>query len=149
MEKLRFLIFFPALILAASSLSSCGTSSSHLSCLVTSQNPGVGQGQLQSIALSPATADAQNCANGQVQFVATGQYIDPTQTITPLSANWAVCQQNEPTAEASVTNKGVAQCASGASGTYSINAFDPGNCNAINACGTSCTIHATVQLTCP
>ena len=36
-----------------------------------------GAGQLQSIAITPLTADAQNYPNGQVPFVATGIYVNP------------------------------------------------------------------------
>ncbi len=152
MEKLRFMLFFPALVLAASFLSSCGASSSHLSCLAASQNPGVGQGQLQSLTLSPAAVDAQNCANGQVQFTATGNYTNPTQTVTPQSIfAWGVCQQNQATTDVSVTSNGVAHCASGASGTYTIWAeYPPPTCNLINACGEGCgTVLGSAQLTCP
>jgi hypothetical protein len=149
MEKLRFTLLFLTLVLTASIALSCGTSSSTLLCGASSQNPGQGQGQLQSITLSPATADAQNCPNGQVQFTATGHYIDPSQTVTPQSTYWAACQLNAPTTDVSVTTASVAQCKSGASGAYSINAFVPGNCEAVNACGTGCTIYGTAQLSCP
>ncbi|MGD0416099.1 MAG: hypothetical protein ABSA80_12140 [Terriglobales bacterium] len=149
MKKLRFTLLFLALVLTASIALSCGTSSStFLPCGASSQKPAQGEGQLQSITLSPASADAQNCPNG-VQFTPTGHYIDPPQTVTPQSTYWAVCQKNAPTTDVSVTTAGVAQCASGASDAYSINGFVPGNCEAVNACGTGCTIYGTAQLTCP
>jgi hypothetical protein len=151
MERLRFTLSFLALALAASLASSCGASSSNLSRGTTP--PSQGQGQLQSIALSPATADAQAYPNGQVQFVATGYYTDPTQTITPLSAMWGTCYQDAPTSEISVTALGVAQCAPGAVGTYTVWADDSPSpnieCLAMTACGGGCFIAGTAQLTCP
>jgi hypothetical protein len=44
-------------------------------------------GPLQSITISPATADAQNFANGQVKFTATGTYTDGTKA-SPLPVLW-------------------------------------------------------------
>ncbi|HXM09460.1 MAG TPA: hypothetical protein VN946_05890 [Terriglobales bacterium] len=141
MEKLRFTFSFVAMIAAASLAMSCGASQE--------------QSQLRSITLSPATADAQNYPDGQVPFAATGHYVNPSQTITPQTANWVACQQNAPTTQVSVTTSGVAQCTKGATGTYSITAWDtvntPGtvNCPAMTACGGGCTAAATAQLTCP
>lgn len=135
MEKLGFVLSFLALILAASFALSCGASTS---------NQPAPTGQLQSITLSPATADAQ-----EAQFTATGHYINPPQTFTPQPAAWGVCQQNAPTSEVSVTKNGLAQCASGAVGAYTVFAFVGTNCNAVNACGGGCTIVGTAQLTCP
>ncbi len=153
MERVRFTLSFLALALAASLASSCGASSSNLSRGTTPPNPGQGQGQLQSITLDPATADAQAYPNGQVPFTATGYYIDPTQTVTPLLAMWGTCYQEESTNEISVTETGVAQCAPGAVGTYTVWADDPPfpniECLAMTACGGGCFIAGTAQLTCP
>jgi hypothetical protein len=141
MKKLRFAVFFLTLVLAASFALSCGASQ--------------GQNQLQSITLSPATADAQNYPDGQVQFTATGYYGNPSHTVTPLSATWSACQENMPTTAVTVTKAGAAQCANGATGTYSVFAADPDtrsgvlNCPATNACGGGCIIVGTAQLTCP
>jgi hypothetical protein len=135
MKKLRLMVSFLALVLAASLASSCGASSS---------NKPAPTGQLQSITLSPATADAQ-----EAQFIATGHYINPPATFTPQPAYWGACQQNAPTSDVSVTPKGLAQCASGAAGTYTVFAFVGTNCNVITACGGGCTIVGTAQLTCP
>jgi len=130
MEKLRFVLSSLALILAASVALSCGS----------------GQGQLQSITLSPAAAAAQQ------QFTATGFYVHPSHTVTPQPASWGACQQNVPTTEVSVTQGGMAQCASGATGTYTVFAFvtirsscDP----AQDLCGDGCTVVGKAQLTCP
>ncbi len=140
MAKLRLALFSLALVLAASFALSCGARSQ-------SQDP------LQTITLSPATADAQDYPNGRVQFVATGYYTDPSHTVTPLSAMWGTCYQDASTSEISVTAGGVAQCAPGAVGTYTIWADDPPlsnvACLAITACGGGCFVAGTAQLTCP
>jgi hypothetical protein len=141
MEKLRFVPSFLTLVLAASFVFlSCGASQ---------------QSQLQSITLSPANADAQSFPDGEVPFTATGYYVDPTHTVTPQPANWVACQKGLPTTDVSVTSAGVAKCATGVVGAYSINAWDtlttPGtlNCPASNACGGGCTVVGTAQLICP
>ncbi|HKM47704.1 MAG TPA: hypothetical protein VJX69_08950 [Terriglobales bacterium] len=135
MNKLRFMLPLLALVLAASFALSCGASSH-------------GPGQLQSITLSPATADAQ-----EAQFTATGLYVHPSYTVTPQSATWGACYQGAPTTDVSVTTGGMAQCASGATGTYTVFAYDVPNpsCESFSdACGGGgCTIVGAAQLTCP
>jgi len=137
--RFPFTISFVALLLAASLALSCGAS----------------QSQLQSMTVSPATADAQSYPGGEVPFVATGYYKNPNHTVAPQPANWVACQQNAPTNQVSVTSTGVAHCASGATGTYSIKAWDiPNmagvyNCPVMTACGGGCTVEATAQITCP
>ena len=137
MTRLRFTPFLLGLVLISSVALSCGAASKGQ------------QGQLQSITLSPATADAQDYPDGQVQFIATGIYINPAHKVTPQPAHWGVCQQNAATSEVSVTTAGLAQCANGAAGTYTIFAFDMTNCDAITACGGGCTVVGTAQLSCP
>jgi hypothetical protein len=116
-----------------------------LSCGTGSQGPG----QLQTITLSPATADAGNYPGGMVPFVATGDYMHPTRKVTPQPATWGVCHQGAPTSDISVTKAGVAQCMSGASGAYTVFAYQMTNCTALLACGGGCTVVGTAQLTCP
>jgi hypothetical protein len=139
MEKLRFPLFLFALAAGAVLALSCGSSTA-ISGLIR---------QPQSITLSPATADAQNYPNGQVQFIVTAHYNTAPDTITPASATWGACYQNAPSTAVSVSNEGLAQCANGASGRYTIFAFDMTNCNVITACGGGCTVVGTAQLTCP
>ncbi|MGP0017436.1 MAG: hypothetical protein ACLPHP_02610 [Candidatus Sulfotelmatobacter sp.] len=150
MKKLRVTLCFLALFLPASFVLSCGAS--------PQGNLGSQGDPLQSITLSPATADAQDYPNGQVPFIATGHYIDPSRTVTPLSAGWGTCYQasptqQAPTSEVSVTPTGVAQCTPGAVGTYTIWANDPPysgvECLAITVCGGGCFVAGTAQLTCP
>jgi len=141
METLRFTLFVFAMAVAGSFVLSCGASS--ISGLIR---------QPQSITLSPTSADARNYPEGQVQFIATGHYTTTPYMVTPQSGSWGVCYQNAPTTEVSVTNGGLAQCTSGAVGTYTVFAFDfPSSvsCNAITACGGGCTVEGTAQLICP
>lgn len=143
MDKLRLTLSLFALVVAASFALACGAGAS-------SQGQ---QDPLVSITLSPAAADAQDFANGQVQFIATGSYIDPARTVTPLTATWGSCYQNAGTSDVTVTAGGVAQCAPGAVGTYTVWADDPPTpgvgCLAVNACGGGCFVVGSAQLTCP
>jgi hypothetical protein len=127
------------LLVAAAITLACGSSTSRT---------------LQSVAVTPATATAQS---GQFQFTATGYYNRSPAQVTPLTATWGACLQQTPTTDVTVSTAGLAQCTSGASGTYTIWAFDtnplaPGtaNCNAMTACGGGCgRVTGTAQLTCP
>jgi len=140
MQRLPLALLSLALVLAAALALSCGTGSQN-------QDP------LVSVTLSPATADAADYPNGQVQFVATGYYINPSRTVSPLTAAWGTCYQEASTSEVSVTAGGVAQCAPGAVGTFTVWADDPPlpnvACTAITACGGGCFVAGTAQLTCP
>ena len=104
---------------------------------------------IQSISISPASADAKN-SGGQVQFIATGYYNTQPSPVTPLPATWGVCQQGTPASAVTVTN-GLAQCGPSAVGTFTVFAYDFPNpsCLAITACGGGCTVEGTAQLTCP
>jgi len=124
--------------------------------VVLSCGGGQSQSQLQTVAVNPPTADAQNYANGEVPFVATGYYVDPDHTVTPLaSAWWTACNGNAPTTDIVLSQSGAAQCASGAKGTYTIFATAPKSgtaCPAITPCGVvvgGCVVNGTAQLTCP
>ena len=142
MRSLPLTLYFPALVLLAAFALSCGGNSSS-------------DRVLQSIALSPATADARDFPGGQVQFTATGFYNANPKTVTPLSAGWGSCYQNAPTTGVTVSSAGVAQCVSGAAGTFTVwashSTYPTGaTCNAITACGGGCdTVSGTAQITCP
>lgn len=103
---------------------------------------------LASITLCPASADPHT-AGGEVQFTATGNFTAPPWTVTPQPVTWGVCQNNNSTSAASVSSQGLAKCASGATGTYTVFAYDMTDCNALTICGGGCTIRGTAQLTCP
>jgi|SRR5215469_990900 len=100
--------------------------------------------QLQSMSVSPTSADAQNFPNGQVQFTATGSFTQPPSPAPATVLNWTL---SDPTL-GSITQSGVAQCNSGAVGVTKVQANGgPAPCK-----GTGCTaalIIGTAQLTCP
>src|SRR5580704_1580398 len=119
----RFLpfLFLLVLTLAAAITLACGSSSPRT---------------LQSVSITPATANAQDYPNGQVPFTAAGDYTTRPSPVSPISATWGACTTDGNTTTAvTVSSSGVAQCSSGASGTYQVWAFDesliPGtaNCN--------------------
>jgi len=134
----QFFLFL--LVLAAAMTLACGSSANHT---------------LQSVAITPASADAKNYPGGLVQFTATGTYSVPPSPVTPLAATWGTCDQGgNATSEVSVSASGLAQCASGAAGTYKVWAFDLETggymCTVENACGGGCgRVTGTAQLTCP
>lgn len=128
MRQLRPIL--PGLLLVAIALavSSCGN-----------QSPRV----LQSVSVTPATADAQSFSNGQVQFTANGNYSQPPSPSVLTQAGWSL---SDPTI-ATVSQSGLAECNAGASGTVTVKAGTSGPCS-----GTGCTavfISGTAQLTCP
>ena len=111
---------------------------------------------LQSVSLSPPTADAQG---SPVQFTATGYFNQQPSRVQQVSANWGACYQNQRTTFVSVSAAGAAQCAAGAVGTYTVWAWAEraGSCGGnngevpANPCGgaSECQVTGTAQLTCP
>jgi hypothetical protein len=104
---------------------------------------------LESMKVTPATADAQSFANGLVQFAATGSFSQPPSpakvpSVAPYSLNWGTSD----TSIATIDQSGVAQCTSGGSGTVTITARAlPNTC-----IGTGCAsavLNASAALTCP
>jgi hypothetical protein len=138
MEKLRFSLLWLGLFVICGLALSCGTAAMN-----------AGNGQLQSIALSPATADAQSYPDGKVPFVASGTYVNPARTVTPQPAIWGACQKNLPTSDITVSSTGVATCVGGAAGAYEVFAYQTTRCDLISSCGGGCTIEGTAQLSCP
>jgi hypothetical protein len=118
---------------------------------------GGGARQIQSVSVSPASADAQNYPNGQVPFVATGYYNSAPATVTPLQANWGAALGTIPAGGAvTVDSNGMAQCTTGASGTYTIGAWINLPVQGIPPCpsfafgAASCNyVLGTAKLTCP
>jgi hypothetical protein len=144
MKNLGPQLSFSLLILAAAITLACGSSSR----------------KLQSVTVSPATADAKNFPNGQVQFMATAVYNTKPSPVSPATATWGACTQSATTNLVSVSSTGVAQCASGASGTFTISAFvvNPSIKHCIQplggvptfSCGYSCYgVVGQAQITCP
>jgi hypothetical protein len=141
MKTLGLPLSITLLVAAAAITLACGSST----------KPVNNSGSIQSVTVSPAIADAEDFPGDQVQFVATGYYKTPPSPITPLAAMWGVCQNNAATAEVTISSNGLAHCAAGATGKYSVFAgdFPDPSCLAITACGGACMVTGTAQLTCP
>jgi hypothetical protein len=106
---------------------------------------------LQSMAVTPATADAQS-SNGQVQFVATGTFSkapspSPVTFAVPYSGSWSA----DPTMATLVaTGNGTAtfQCVAGAAGVVTIQATASTNA-AMGTGATGTAVSGAASLTCP
>jgi hypothetical protein len=149
MRNLGLPCSFSVLALAAAITLACGSSPKvnppGCNPFVTGSNT---TGTLQSITLCPAVANAQD-SGGEVQFFATGFYNTSPFMVTPLPAFWGACYQKAPTNAVVVSSNGLARCAAGATGTFSVFASDPTMCNVIAACGGGCQVSGYSQLTCP
>jgi hypothetical protein len=145
--SLGFLIIVAWLALACGA----GTSGAHI---------------VQSITLSPSSADAQNYPSGKVAFAATGHYDNAPMTVTPMQANWGAESEfmwsgsftyGSANGAVSVDPNGAAQCAPSASGTYAVVAWVvqypnvQGTCGSGNSIGEpGCNVvQGMAQLTCP
>ena len=139
MAGYRVLASICLLALAACMTLACGSSSS--------------QRTVQSITLSPASANAQDYPGGAVQFVATGHYTTQPLMVTPLQAQWGP-PAGFPGSGVVVDPNGVAKCV--ASGTYSVGAWTnlPAHDEVPCALGqfgqpVCYTVVGTARLTCP
>ena len=141
MARYRIFVSILSLALAACMTLACGSSSNSA------------QRTIQSITLSPASANAQDYPGGAVQFVATGHYATQPYTVTPLQTQWGP-PAGFPGSGVVVDSNGVAKCV--ASGTYSVGAWanlpahDEVPC-AIGQFGQPVcyTVVGTAKLTCP
>ncbi len=140
MKNRAFLVCFALLILIAALTLACGSPTR----------------MAQSVTVSPLSADAQTYPNGQVQFTATGYYNVQPSPVAPLTATWGACYQNGATTGVTVSATGLAQCVSGAPGTYTVwayvvNSTTHGVCNGlVLPCGGACDrVVGTAALTCP
>jgi Flp pilus assembly protein TadG len=105
---------------------------------------------LQSMSLSPATADAQTFPQSQVQFTPTGTFsmapspaAVPVPFVSPYSGSWS---SSDPSI-ATINQSGVAQCVAGAAGTVTIQAMASSNSAMGPAMSTG--VSGTAKLTCP
>jgi hypothetical protein len=141
-------VFLFVLLVAAAITLACGSPMTPpANCAATGTNT---TGDLEAISLCPAQADAGSYPGGVVPFVAIGHFTTSPSDAAPIKpAVWGACSQNAPTTEVLISSSGSASCVQGASGTYTIFASDPTNCNVIGRCGAGCQITGTAKLTCP
>jgi hypothetical protein len=98
---------------------------------------------LQSISITPASADAQSFPNGQVQFTVMGSYNQPPSPSPMTASQWLLSEPNI----ATISQGGVAQCTPGASGVVTVKAVVPAPCS-----GTGCSavaLSGNAKLSCP
>jgi hypothetical protein len=109
-----------------------------------------GSNHLESITVTPATADAQDFPNGQVQFTATGVYSNGNR-VDPIPALWS---QGNPWALTPIAividSTGLASCGSVA-GTFPVTATAPRDRSIAVSDMTMNTkqVSGTAMLTCP
>jgi len=90
---------------------------------------GLNHDRFRSLTVSPASADAQDYTNGQVQFTASGTLINGTQ-VKPVAAMWTVGPPWLPSSAVPLSGiqldqTGLASCGSAASGISMIVATAP------------------------
>jgi hypothetical protein len=112
--------------------------------------------QLQSVALSPPTADAQDFAGGKVLFVATGTFSNPPSPVnlTAKDVTWCVGGSNGSCAGnidvgAIVDETGLAQCNPGFVGTATILAGTGASIMGNPDSGSQLKVFGSAKLTCP
>ena len=71
---------------------------------------------LNSMTISPASADAQNFTNGQVQFTATGSFSQPPSPAAVTPDTWSSSNVQI----ATIDQNGMAQCVQGTTGMVTI-----------------------------
>ena len=106
---------------------------------------------LQSMAITPANADAQNFPNGQVQFTATGTFNkapSPAQVTfqPPYTGTWSLMGASAANI-ATISQAGLAQCIAGVAGTVTVSAVASSNSATGPAMSTAVT--GSTTLTCP
>ena len=113
MSKLRFVPPCALLFLVAALMLACG----------------LNHGLYKSLTVTPATADAQDFPNGQVQFTATATKINGTQ-VAPVPALWTPgppwsLAPLMPSPAIQLSQTGLASCGAAGPGTYMIAATAP------------------------
>jgi len=99
--------------------------------ILTNLGCGSSNRHLQSITVSPATADAKDFSGGQVQFSAMGNYSAAPMQGPIGSVQWCasssagVCTSTTVKPGVTISQAGLAQCDAGSMGTWTINANSP------------------------
>jgi hypothetical protein len=121
--------------------------------LVVLAGAGCGDHKLNSISLSPATADAKDFG-GQVQFTATGTFSDSSKPVPLKNITWCVgsssgiCNGNI-AAAATVDGNGMAQCVLNSTGTVTVLAGTPATSPMMPDKGQPLQVFGMARLTCP
>ena len=114
------------------------------------------RGQLQTVTLSPATANAQQFPDGQVSFTASGIFSN-SQTPVPLTSKdvfWCVGSSSGQCdgfilPGAQVAQTGVAQCSPSFAGTVTVLAGTMSGTAPMPDMGQQLKIFGSAKLTCP
>jgi len=150
MKSHYFASFFFLVTLAIAITLACGSPASHIAPSCSSMPTVTNSGMPQSVTLCPAVADAQDYPNGQVQFTAIGAFQTAPSPALVKTQIWGVCQDGSPTTAVTISIGGLAQCAAGSTGTYSIYAVGaPLPCDFVGLCGAGCQVSGYAKLTCP
>jgi hypothetical protein len=109
--------------------------------------------QMLSLAVTPASADAQNFPGGKVQFMATGTFSAAPMTVASPAVLWSIGNPFGPPPgmpAASVDSNGVAQC-NGFTGTAIVEATAPTEplIPLLQMNSTTVTVSGSAQLICP
>jgi hypothetical protein len=112
--------------------------------------------QLNSVAITPAAADAKSFANGQVPFAATGTFSKPPSPsqLTSKDVQWCAGTSNGACVGninpgISVDQNGVAQCNIGFVGTATVLAGTAASTPMNPDGGSQLKVFGSAQLTCP
>jgi hypothetical protein len=114
---------------------------------------GCGNSKLTSVTIAPATADAQNFPNGQVQFTAMGTFSDSSKPVPLTTVTWCVGSSNglcngNIASPATIDSNGLARCTGVLNGTATILA-GTGNSMGMPDTGQKLRVFGTAKLTCP
>ncbi len=105
---------------------------------------------LESITVSPATADAQDFPGGMVNFTATGNFNKPPMSVTPLTVTWSILHPTKTACPpcAGIDSNGVAQCG-GVMGMVTVQATAPRDPQMAMDTMNTQMITGMAQMTCP
>jgi hypothetical protein len=124
--------------------------------LATLAASGCGSRQLQSIALTPASADAKDYPNGQIPLTATGTYSQPPSPVQ-LTSNEVVWCAGDTGGECvgnivppvTVDQNGLAQCGPTFVGTATVLAGTQSSAMVNPDGGSQLKVFGSAQVTCP
>ena len=115
---------------------------------------GCGNSKLTSVTVTPATADAQNFPNGQVQFTAMGTFSDSSKPVPLTTVTWCVGSSNgmcngNIASPAIIESNGLARCSAVLNGTATVLAGTGNSMMGMPDTGEQLRVFGTAKLTCP